>query len=158
MWRDLELGAPQFAAAGMACLNATRVALLGTLRRDGAPRISPVEPYLVADQLLIGAMAWSRKVDDLRHDARCVLHSAVTGPDNGEAEFKLSGIAIEAAADLRAATSDAWWSSWPADKAVVLSVHIDRAVLIRWAMDEGLMTVLRWSPRHGYSQDSRSYP
>ena len=45
---DLELGAPEIADRGLARLNATRVALLGTVRRDGAPRISPVEPYLVA--------------------------------------------------------------------------------------------------------------
>ena len=45
---DLELGAPEIADRGMARLNATREALLGMVRRDGAPRISPVEPYLVA--------------------------------------------------------------------------------------------------------------
>jgi hypothetical protein len=61
----------------MASLNATHVALLGTLRRDGSPRISPVEPYLWEGQLLIGAMAWSPKAADLRRDLRYVLHSAV---------------------------------------------------------------------------------
>jgi hypothetical protein len=63
---DLELGAPEIADRGLARLNATRVALLGTVRRDGAPRISPVEPYLVAGQLFVGAMASSRKAADLR--------------------------------------------------------------------------------------------
>jgi hypothetical protein len=38
-----------------------RVALLGTLCRDSSPRISPIEPYIVEGQLLIGAMAWSKK-------------------------------------------------------------------------------------------------
>jgi hypothetical protein len=57
-----------------------RVALLGTLRRDSSPRIGPIEPYIVEGQLLIGAMAWSKKTDDLRY----VLHSPVTGPDSGE--------------------------------------------------------------------------
>ena len=81
----------------MASLDATRVALLGTLRRDGSPRISPIEPYLAGGQLLIGAMAWSQKVADLRRDPRYVLHSAVTGPDSGEGELKLYGQAAEAA-------------------------------------------------------------
>lgn len=71
----------------MACLDATGVALLGTLRLDGSPRISPIEPYLADGQLLIGAMAWSQKAADLRRDPRHVLHSAVTGPHNGEGEL-----------------------------------------------------------------------
>ncbi len=57
VWRDLELGAPRLASLAMASLDATRVALLGTLRRDGSPRISPIEPYRVGGQLLIGVMA-----------------------------------------------------------------------------------------------------
>jgi hypothetical protein len=88
VWRDLELGAPRLARLGMARLDAARVALLGTLRRDGSPRISPIEPCLADGQLLIGAMAWSQKTADLRRDPRYVLHSAVTGPDSGEGELK----------------------------------------------------------------------
>jgi hypothetical protein len=65
-------------------INTARVALLGTLRSDASPRISPVEPYFVEGQLLVGAMTWSRKAADLRRDPRYVLHSAVTGPDSGE--------------------------------------------------------------------------
>ena len=83
-WRDVELGAPELARLGMARLSSARVALLGTLRRDGSPRISPVEPHIAAGQLLIGAMAWSAKASDLRRDPRYVLHSVVTGPDSGE--------------------------------------------------------------------------
>ena len=92
----MELGAPEVARLGMARLNAARVALLGTLRRDGSPRISPIEPHIVEGQLLIGAMAWSGKAADLRRDPRYVLHSAVTGPDSGEGELKLYGSAVEA--------------------------------------------------------------
>ena len=62
----MELGAPEIARLGMARLNAARVGLLGTLRSDGSPRISPVEPYFAAGQLLVGAMAWSAKAADLR--------------------------------------------------------------------------------------------
>ncbi len=91
----------------MALLNAARVALLGTLRRDASPRISPVEPYFVEGQLLVGAMAWSRKAADLRRNPRYVLHSALTGPDNGEGELKLYGSAVEVGQDLRGATAEA---------------------------------------------------
>jgi Pyridoxamine 5'-phosphate oxidase len=93
IWQDLELGAPQIVRLGMNRLNAAHVALLGTLRGNGSPRISPVEPCFAKGQLLVGAMAWSRKAADLRRDPRYVLHSAVTGPDNGEGELKLYGSA-----------------------------------------------------------------
>jgi Pyridoxamine 5'-phosphate oxidase len=96
-WRDLEPAAPEIARLGMARLNSARMALLGTLRRDGSPRISPIEPYLADGQLLIGAMSWSAKASDLQRDPRYVLHSVVTGPDSGEGELKLYGSAVEAA-------------------------------------------------------------
>ena len=79
----MELAAPEIARLGMAQLNAAHVALLGTLRRDGSPRISPIEPYLAGGQLLIGAIARSAKAGDLRRDPRYVLHSVVTGPTAG---------------------------------------------------------------------------
>jgi hypothetical protein len=36
-WRDMELRAPELARLGLARLTSARVALLGTLRRDGRP-------------------------------------------------------------------------------------------------------------------------
>jgi len=157
-WQDMELGAPEIARLGVARLNSARVALLGTLRRDGSPRISPIEPYIAQGQLLVGAMAWSRKADDLRRDPRYVLHSAVTGPDSGEGELKLWGTAVEAGQDLRSATADAWWSASPPDTAIVFRLRIEKAVFVEWDTEQGLMTVHRWSLRNGYSQTGRTYP
>ena len=158
IWQDLELGAPQIARLGMARINAARVALLGTLRADASPRISPVEPHFVEGQLLVGAMTWSRKAADLLRNPRYVLHSAVTGPDCGEGELKLYGSAVEAGQDLRRAAAGAWWLAWPAGRAIVFSLRIEQAAFIGWDIGHGLMTVHRWSPGSGYSQTSRTYP
>jgi hypothetical protein len=156
-WRDVELGAPEIAQLGMARLNSAHVALLGALRRDGSPRISPIEPCIVEGQLLIGAMAWSAKAGDLRRDPRYVLHSAVTGPDSGEGELKLSGAAVQASHHQRS-SAQAWWSAWPPDTAVVFCLGIEQAVFVEWDTGHGLMTVHRWSPRGGYTQARRHYP
>jgi hypothetical protein len=75
----LEQVAPNIAQPGRDRLDHTRVALLGTLRPDGSPRISPVEPYFALGQLMLGVMTWSGKARDLRRDPRCVLHSPITG-------------------------------------------------------------------------------
>ncbi len=88
-WRDLEASVPEIARLGKERLDQARVALLATLCKDGSPRISPVEPYLSQGHLLFGALSWSLKTRDLLRDSRCVLHSAATGPDNGEGELKL---------------------------------------------------------------------
>jgi hypothetical protein len=157
-WQDMELGAPEIARPGTERITAARVALLGTVRRDGSPRISPIEPYLARGQLLVGAIAWSRKAGDLLRDPRYVLHSAVTGPDSGEGELKLRGSAVAAGDDLRRATAEAWWSAWAPDKAIVFLLHIDQAAFIEWDIEQGLMTVHRWSPEGGYSHASRAYP
>jgi hypothetical protein len=53
-------------------VEACRVALLGTLRPDGSPRVSPVEPYFAGGELVLGVMAWSGKARDLRRDPRGV--------------------------------------------------------------------------------------
>jgi hypothetical protein len=157
-WRDVELGAPEIAQLGMARLTSARVALLGTLRRDGSPRISPIEPYIVGGRLLIGVMAWSAKAGDLRRDPRYVLHSAVTGPDSGEGELKLYGSAVEAGQDLRDAAADAWWRAWAPEKAVVFALHIGQAAFVDWDIKRGLMTVHRWSQGRGYAVASHPYP
>ena len=142
----------------MARLNSARVALLGTLRRDGSPRISPIEPYIVRGQLLAGAMAWSAKANDLRRDPRYVLHSAVTSPDSGEGELKLYGSAVEAGQDLRDAAADAWWRAWAPEKAVVFILYIGHAAFVDWEIERGVMTVHRWSQGNGYALASRPYP
>ena len=157
-WRDIDQGAPELARLGLARLAAARLAMLGTLRSDGSPRISPIEPHIVGGHVLVGAMTWSKKAHDLLRDPRYVLHSVVSGPDNGEGELKLHGSAVKATLGLRAAAADAWWSVQPAAEASVFSLRIATALFVEWDIEHGLMTVHRWSPRDGYSSTTRGYP
>ncbi|HUC26544.1 MAG TPA: pyridoxamine 5'-phosphate oxidase family protein [Streptosporangiaceae bacterium] len=157
-WRDVELGAPEIARLGTARLSAARVAMLGTLRQDGSPRISPIEPYIVNGRLLVGAMRWSAKAADLRRDPRYALNSIVTGPDSGEGELKLHGIAAEADSGLRGDAAEAWWSAQPPDNAIVYVLLIGQALFVAWDIERGGMAVHRWSARDGYSYTTRTYP
>ena len=69
--------------------------MVGTLRRDGWPRISPVEPFIVDGQLYLGMMWRSRKALDVLRDPRCVVHSTVSDRQGSEGEFKVYGRAVE---------------------------------------------------------------
>lgn len=125
-WSALALAAPELAALGSERLLATRVCLLGTLRDDGAPRISPVEPYLVRGELLFGVMK-SANAMDLARDPRCAVHSSVSKSDGSEGEFKLFGTAVEVTdPTLRSAEPEAWWMSFHPGSAVVYRLEIAR--------------------------------
>ena len=94
-WGEFAAAAPELAALGEAMFARTGLALVGTLRRDGWPRISPVEPFIVDGQLCLGMMWRSVKALDLLRDPRCVVHSTVSNRDGTEGEFKVYGHAVE---------------------------------------------------------------
>ena len=94
-WQQFAAQSPELAAIGEAQFARTGLALVGTLRRDGWPRISPVEPFIVDGQLYLG-MTWrSVKALDLLRDPRCVVHSTVSDREGTEGEFKVYGRAVE---------------------------------------------------------------
>ena len=94
-WRQFASESPELAATGAAQFARTGLALVGTLRRDGWPRISPVEPFIADGQLYLGMMWRSVKALDLLRDPRCVVHSTVSNKDGTEGEFKVYGRARE---------------------------------------------------------------
>ena len=94
-WQQFAAQAPELAALGEAQFARTGLALVGTLRRDGWPRISPVEPLITGGQLYLGMMWRSVKALDLLRDPRCVVHNTVSNRDGTEGEFKVYGRAVE---------------------------------------------------------------
>jgi pyridoxamine 5'-phosphate oxidase-like protein len=151
-WSELEAAAPELARLCRARLEGPGVALLGTLRPDGSPRIDPVEPRFVADELVLGAMRRSAKARALRRDPRCVLHSTLSGPDTGEPDVKLHGRVEPFAARA------GWWRDRSADEVDVYAVRVEEAVAIEWNLDLSRMVVRRWTPGGGVSVRERSYP
>ncbi|HJP67142.1 MAG TPA: pyridoxamine 5'-phosphate oxidase family protein, partial [Actinomycetota bacterium] len=90
-WAELEAEQPRLAAFAREKLAGPGVVLVGTIRRDGAPRISPVEPMFWEGDLWL-SMGWgSRKAADLRRDPRILVHSVVTKRDGSDGEVKVRG-------------------------------------------------------------------
>ncbi|MFN2545334.1 MAG: pyridoxamine 5'-phosphate oxidase family protein [Actinomycetota bacterium] len=94
-WDRFASAAPDLAAIGVRRLEGPGVCLVGTLRKDGSPRISPVEPMIVDGELLLGMMWHSRKALDLLRDARVTVHSVVTDRHGTEGDFKVFGRTAE---------------------------------------------------------------
>jgi hypothetical protein len=156
-WQALEAGAPELARSGRERFERTRVALLGTIRADGAPRISPVEPFLLGGRLVFGVMA-SPKWDDLRRDPRCVLHSSISDVDGSEGEFKVYGRAVPTDDPAILDEPGAWWASRSREEHGVFVVEIAEAVLVSWDPDQERMRTSRWSAEAGAREATRTYP
>jgi hypothetical protein len=94
-WGRFEADAGPLAQLARRRFEECGLVLVGTLRRDGGPRISPVEPLIVDDRLYLGMMWRSMKALDLRRDPRCVVHSIVTATEGNEGDVKLYGRGVE---------------------------------------------------------------
>jgi Pyridoxamine 5'-phosphate oxidase len=153
-WSALEVAAPVIAERGQECLDRVGLALLGTLRSDGWPRIGPVEPHVTDGRLLIGVMARSLKARDLARDPRCTLQSVVTHPDSGEPELKLYCRAVEA----NGGPPGAWWTGRPAAEVHVFELEVEQAAFVEWDVERGEMKVTSWSPADEVRTATRRYP
>jgi hypothetical protein len=77
--------ARRHAAAGNLCM-------LATLRSDGFPRISPIEPRVFEDQLWLTGMPNTTKFRDLVRDPRFCLHTATVDTHVTDGDAKLWGV------------------------------------------------------------------
>jgi hypothetical protein len=93
-WIDVTRAVPELAAAVQGRFEATGLGLLATVRADGSPRISPLEPLFALDELWLGMMPGSRKAADLVRDPRFAMHSATADKEVTDGDAKLTGHAI----------------------------------------------------------------
>lgn len=94
-WGEFEAASPDLARLARGLFDETGLVLLGTIRRDGSPRISPVEFFIFTGELYLGMIWQSRKAQDLQRDPRCMVMSTVHDRMLKDGEFKMSGIAAE---------------------------------------------------------------
>ena len=156
-WADLEAAAPEVAAPGRALLERHRFVLAGTIRRDGTPRISPVEAHLVRGELMLVMIAGTLKARDVLRDPRLVLNSPVIDPGDPVEEFKLRGRALETDdATQRQATAEAIEaaSGWrPKLEWHFFAIDVEDAAHIAW--QAGVMDMRRWSRGGGVERVKR---
>jgi len=89
-WDAFADACPEIAERAEERFRRQELCMLGTLRADGSPRISPCELDFCEGHLILGMMWQSRKALDLLHDPRCVLHSCTTDRMGREGDAKIS--------------------------------------------------------------------
>jgi hypothetical protein len=92
-WKQFTIAAPRIATIFARRHAATgNLCLLATLRSDGFPRISPIEPRVFEDQLWLVGMPDTTKFRDLGRDPRFCLHTATVDPEVTDGDAKLWGV------------------------------------------------------------------
>ncbi len=94
-WANFEAAAPMLAAQGRELIERFRFVLVGTIRSDGTPRISPVEAHIVDGHLMLVMIPNTLKARDLLRDPRILVNSPITHPDDPNTELKLRGRVVE---------------------------------------------------------------
>ena len=157
-WSEVEQAAPALAESVRARFEATGLGLLATLRKDGFPRITGIEPSFVLGEVWLGMMDNSLKALDLRRDPRLALHSATVDKEVKEGDARITGRGVElpegderrqAFLDYLRAKGD-WAPGGPfhlfrvdVTELVMLRPGGDVLVIESWSEDKGLRRVER---------------
>ena len=94
-WTEVVEAAPELAERVQERFEAHGLGILATIRADGSPRVSGVEPLFALDELWLGMMHGSKKAADLRRDPRLALHNATEDKQVTNGDAKISGRAVE---------------------------------------------------------------
>lgn len=144
-WAEFERTTPELAGLIRERFASTQLMMMGTLRKNGWPRVTPIEYTIFEDNLVIGGMWQSKKMLDLLRDPRCALHSTTTNKDGTEGDAKLYGRAIPLAEDRL----EPYWQHIyeeigfrPDGPAHVFSIDIESAGYT--VFGGGAMRMLRW--------------
>jgi hypothetical protein len=150
-WERFMADVPELASPAEGRFRKDGLCLVGTLRKDGSPRISPCELDFAAGELLLGMMWRSRKALDLLRDPRIVVHSVTSDREGTEGDVKLYGRAIDISApEVRQAYRDAIRAriGWAPDEPEyhVFALDIESAGYIVFGGDGHALT---WDPSSG---------
>jgi hypothetical protein len=159
-WGSFEKAEPDLASRARAILSATTNNVLGTLRADGSPRLSGIDPWFWDGELWFGSMGGARKAADLHRDPRMALHAVPwesrrprEGSDGGgDADAKLTGRAVavtdpDSVAAVMAALAAERGFEPPSDDGDLFRVELASVVVI--AVEEDQLVIDRWTERDG---------
>jgi hypothetical protein len=144
-WNEFEQDAPELAKLARDRFDATELVLLGTLRKNGWPRISPIEFTYWDGDFVLGGMWRSKKFLDVMRDNRVTVHSTTSNKDGKQGDIKLYGRLLPLAEER----VEPYWQhvfelfNWrPEGPAHVYTLDIDSGSYTVFENDR--MRILRW--------------
>ncbi|GAB5902755.1 pyridoxamine 5'-phosphate oxidase family protein [Mycobacteroides chelonae] len=153
-WQEFTQQAPSIADVFARRHHATRnLCFLSTLRRSGAPRISPMEPRIFEGRLIVGGIPATAKLADLARDPRFELHTATTDTRISQGDAKVWGtVHDEQDLDLHASFAEYLYATIGFDLrgrrfSPFYVADIEGASAVR--LDDDHMIVTVWSPTDG---------
>lgn len=161
-WADFEETVPELAALGRERIEQFGFVFLGTIRRDGGPRVNPVEAFIVEGHLALSMIWRSLKALDLLRDPRLYLHTPILERDRGTpGEFKLRGRALPLEdAPVRAALADTLERESgyrPPERWHLFTVDVEAAAFHLYDPEDSLQHLTRWTPERGIEVSARTY-
>lgn len=165
-WNDVETAVPELGARSRSILASTTNCVLGTIRADGSPRLSGIDPFFLEGELWIGCMDGSRKGADLHRDPRLSLHGIPwesrkikegrEDPGLGDAKVTGRAVPIEDRAEIRRIFgiyfADLEYDT--PDEGELFRVDIDTVVTV--AVEDDLLVITRWNEADGLVTVRRS--
>jgi hypothetical protein len=150
-WSDLERDQPRLAKLAHDRLIRPGVVLVATVRRDGTPRLSPVEPLIMDGDLWLSMMWHSAKALDLLRDPRILVHNIIASRSGTSGELKIRGAAIhhdDPSGQRRYADTAASTLGWDPEpgKFHLFAVDIRHAAFISYDEPTGDQHVATWPP------------
>lgn len=151
-WTSFAAACPEIAGPAEEAFRRDELVMLGTLRKDGSPRISPCELDFVGEHLMLGMMWLSPKARDLRRDPRIVVHSVTCDRRALVPDIKLYGTSVECHdGETRSAYRQAIKAriDWAPEEPEfhVFTLDVASAAYVRF--EEGRESVMSWSPAAG---------
>src|SRR2546422_7894516 len=152
-WDQFAAACPEIAALAESRFRNDQLVMIGTIRSDGSPRISPCEADFAAGVMALGMMWRSRKALDLLRDSRILVHSITCNKEGTDGDVKLSGRASEVRdPELRKAFRDATYArtGWaPGERSHYFSIDVELAGYIVFG---DARRALSWDPRKGATE------
>jgi hypothetical protein len=153
LWQEVREKQARLAELDERVLGDPGVGLVVTIRQDGSPRLSPVEPLFWKEDLWVSMMLDSRKAQDLVRDERVLVHNIVTNKEGKPGEYKVRGRAKpENDAQLQSDYADVvnrtlGWSP-QVGRFHLFRIDVEEITFIRYDIATGDQYFARW-PRGG---------
>jgi hypothetical protein len=154
-WQEFQVEQPDLAAAVQERFDAHDYKVLGTVRRDGSPRLSGVEISVRDGELWLGGLPGSVKFVDLRRDPRFALHSGSDDPSSWRGDAKIAGTAMEIVDEATKADFVAAAGEMPPGPFELFRLELTEAVVVQLGEPADHLVIDSWHQGRGRNRVER---